>query len=95
VGCIELHPHPVRSGDLDHPDELCVDLDPGPGVTFNTFNHSQSFGANAVDGNINDSTFGQVVSANSSHAHFECRRSIDGSEPRRLFPPGFPKCMRA
>src|SRR5260370_1013074 len=32
LGCLELHPHPVRSGDLDHPDELRVDLDPGPGV---------------------------------------------------------------
>ena len=32
LGCIELHPHPVRSGNLDHPDELRVDLDPGPGV---------------------------------------------------------------
>ncbi len=35
LGCIELHPHPVRSADLDHPDELRVDLDPGPGVAWN------------------------------------------------------------
>ena len=32
LGCIELHPHPVRSSNLDCPDELRVDLDPGPGV---------------------------------------------------------------
>src|SRR6201981_381120 len=34
LGCIELHPHPVRSGDLEHPDELRVDLDPIPGVSW-------------------------------------------------------------
>ncbi|HEY1338361.1 MAG TPA: DNA polymerase domain-containing protein [Bryobacteraceae bacterium] len=34
LGCIELHPHPVRSSDLDRPDELRVDLDPGPGVSW-------------------------------------------------------------
>jgi len=34
LGCIELHPHPVRSSDLDHPDELRIDLDPIPGVSW-------------------------------------------------------------
>src|SRR5688572_17950817 len=34
LGCLELHPHAVRAGDLDHPDELRVDLDPIPGVPW-------------------------------------------------------------
>jgi DNA ligase D-like protein (predicted polymerase) len=34
LACLELHPHPVRAEDLDHPDELRVDLDPVPGVKF-------------------------------------------------------------
>jgi bifunctional non-homologous end joining protein LigD len=35
LACLELHPHPVRADDLDHPDELRVDLDPVPGVEWN------------------------------------------------------------
>ena len=34
LACLELHPHPVRADDLDHPDELRVDLDPVPGVDW-------------------------------------------------------------
>ena len=34
LGCIELHPHAVRSADLEHPDELRIDLDPIPGVSW-------------------------------------------------------------
>jgi bifunctional non-homologous end joining protein LigD len=34
LGCLEQHPHPVRAADLDHPDELRIDLDPVPGVEW-------------------------------------------------------------
>jgi bifunctional non-homologous end joining protein LigD len=34
LACLELHPHPVRADDLEHPDELRVDLDPVPGTTW-------------------------------------------------------------
>jgi DNA ligase D-like protein (predicted polymerase) len=34
LGCVDLNPHPVLAGDLDHPDELRIDLDPMPGVSW-------------------------------------------------------------
>jgi len=34
LACLELHPHPVRADDLEHPDELRVDLDPVPGIAW-------------------------------------------------------------
>jgi bifunctional non-homologous end joining protein LigD len=39
LGCIDLNPHPVRADDLEHPDELRVDLDPGPGVGWHDVRH--------------------------------------------------------
>jgi DNA ligase D-like protein (predicted polymerase) len=36
LGCIDLNPHPVRADDLERPDELRIDLDPGPGVPWDT-----------------------------------------------------------
>ncbi|MGH8725320.1 MAG: non-homologous end-joining DNA ligase [Burkholderiales bacterium] len=39
LGCIDLNPHPVRADDLEHPDELRVDLDPGPGVSWDDVRH--------------------------------------------------------
>ena len=34
LACLELHPHPVRADDVDHPDEMRIDLDPVPGVPW-------------------------------------------------------------
>jgi len=39
LGCIDLNPHPVRADDLDHPDELRIDLDPVPGVPWHQIVH--------------------------------------------------------
>src|SRR5215475_3777329 len=39
LGCIDLNPHPVRAADLTHPDELRIDLDPGPGVSWDDVRH--------------------------------------------------------
>ena len=50
LGCIDLNPHPVRSHDLDHPDELRVDLDPGPGVTWDAVREAASLVGEILDG---------------------------------------------
>ena len=54
LACLELHPHPVRADDLDHPDELRVDLDPVPGVAWAQIREV----ARVVQGTLND--FGLV-----------------------------------
>jgi bifunctional non-homologous end joining protein LigD len=54
LACLELHPHPVRADDLDHPDELRVDLDPVPGITWDQIREV----ARVVKGTLDD--FGLV-----------------------------------
>ncbi|MEO8451197.1 MAG: non-homologous end-joining DNA ligase [Gemmatimonadota bacterium] len=54
LACLELHPHPVRADDLDHPDELRVDLDPVPGVEWTQIREV----ARVVDATLRD--FGLV-----------------------------------
>ncbi|MBA3259705.1 MAG: DNA primase, partial [Gemmatimonadales bacterium] len=50
LACLELHPHPVRAEDLDHPDELRVDLDPVPGVEWEQVRQV----GRVVEGALND-----------------------------------------
>lgn len=50
LACLELHPHPVRAEELDHPDELRVDLDPVPGVEWRQVQDV----AKVVHGTLND-----------------------------------------
>jgi len=50
LACLELHPHPVRAEDLDHPDELRVDLDPVPGVSWDQLREV----ARVVHSSLND-----------------------------------------
>jgi bifunctional non-homologous end joining protein LigD len=54
LACLELHPHPVRADDVDHPDELRIDLDPVPGVSWEQVREV----AAVVRGTLND--FGLV-----------------------------------
>jgi bifunctional non-homologous end joining protein LigD len=49
LGCIDLNPHPVRADDLEHPDELRVDLDPGPGIGFDDVRRVAMIVRNVLD----------------------------------------------
>jgi DNA ligase D-like protein (predicted polymerase) len=49
LGCIDLNPHPVRADDLDHPDELRVDLDPVPGIEWDQIRQVALVAREALD----------------------------------------------
>ncbi|MBV8088128.1 MAG: DNA primase, partial [Alphaproteobacteria bacterium] len=50
LGCIDVNPHPVRADDLEHPDELRVDLDPGPGVGWDSVRRVTLLVRDVLDG---------------------------------------------
>src|SRR3982074_430831 len=70
LGCIDLNPHPVRSDDLDHPDELRIDLDPMPGVPRSQVRE----GARAAKGVLEDMGLtGWPKTSGSRGMHIYCR----------------------
>src|SRR5437588_8966349 len=78
LGCIDLNPHPVRAADLDHPDELRIDLDPVPGVSWAQIREV----ALATREVLNDfSLTGWPKTSGSRGFHIYCR-----IEPRWTFP---------
>jgi bifunctional non-homologous end joining protein LigD len=50
LGCLELHPWPVRANDVDHPDEMRIDLDPTPDVPFADVRRVALVAAEVLDG---------------------------------------------
>ena len=70
LGCIDLNPHPVRAADLEHPDELRVDLDPVPGIPW-----SQVLEVAAVTGEVLDDLglVGWPKTSGSRGLHIYCR----------------------
>src|SRR2546429_1611237 len=78
LGCIDLNPHPVRAADLDHPDELRIDLDPVPGVSWTQIREV----ALATREVLNDfGLTGWPKTSGSRGFHIYCR-----IEPRWTFP---------
>jgi bifunctional non-homologous end joining protein LigD len=78
LGCIDLNPHPVRAGDLDHPDELRIDLDPVPGVSWS---HIREVALVARDVLKDFGLVGWPKTSGSRGIHIYCR-----IEPRWTFP---------
>jgi bifunctional non-homologous end joining protein LigD len=82
LGCIELHPHPVRTSDLDHPDQLRVDLDPGPGVDFATV-RLVALEANAVLDEMGLVSFPKTSGSRGIHINVPIHPSWTFTEVRR------------
>jgi bifunctional non-homologous end joining protein LigD len=78
LGCIDLNPHPVRAEDLDHPDELRVDLDPMPGVPWSQVREVALVAKQVLE---DHGLIGWPKTSGSRGFHIYCR-----IEPRWTFP---------
>jgi bifunctional non-homologous end joining protein LigD len=82
LGCVELHPHPVRSADLEHPDQLRIDLDPQPGIDFAQV-RQVALEANAVLADCNLSGFVKTSGSRGIHINVPILPRWSFTEVRR------------
>ncbi|HSK64232.1 MAG TPA: non-homologous end-joining DNA ligase, partial [Pyrinomonadaceae bacterium] len=82
LGCIELHPHAVRAGDLDHPDELRVDLDPNPGVGWEDV-RKVALEVNALLGEMGLRAWPKTSGSRGMHVNVRIQQRWTFSEVRR------------
>ncbi len=80
LACLDLHPHPVRAEDLDHPDELRVDLDPVPGIEWDQVRQvGQVVEATLTDLGLTGRPRGRAAGAGDRH-----EQVVEGRAPRRV-----------
>ena len=82
LGCLELHPHPVRAEDLEHPDELRVDLDPLPGVQWKQV-REVSFTVNSLLGEMGLTGWPKTSGKRGLHVAVRIERRWSFDEVRR------------
>ena len=82
LGCIELHPHAVRANDLDHPDELRVDLDPNPGVGWEDV-RKVALEVNALLGEMGLQGWPKTSGSRGMHVNVRIQQRWTFSEVRR------------
>jgi bifunctional non-homologous end joining protein LigD len=82
LGCIELHPHAVRANDVDHPDELRVDLDPNPGVGWDDV-RKVALEVNALLGELGLRAWPKTSGSRGMHVNVRIQQRWTFSEVRR------------
>jgi bifunctional non-homologous end joining protein LigD len=82
LGCIDLNPHAIRDDDVSHPDELRVDLDPGPGVEFEQVKQVAAVVREVLD-DCHLTGFPKTSGSRGIHVNIRIERQWDFIEVRR------------